>query len=255
MSAMPDGIEMHNVSFSYGSMMVLENINLVVHRGDMLGLIGPNGGGKSTLLKLILGFIKPRTGRISVLGKTPGQIKRRLGYVPQQPGFARDFPINVEQTVLLGRLGMGTGQGWLNSLFYRRYSELDYNETYKALREVGTEHLAGRSMDSLSGGQLQRILIARALVADPEILLLDEPTANIDQESESNIFSLLKKLNRRMTILIVSHDLGFISSYVTRVACVNRTMLEYDTESIDGHVIKDLYGSKVRMISPHATHE
>jgi len=233
-------ISIENVSFSYGGSMALENINLTVNKGEFLGVVGPNGGGKSTLLKLILGLLQPAKGKITVLGKTPEKGRESIGYVPQHARFNRDFPITVEDTVLLGRLGKS------KSLW--GYTKSDKTSCDKALRETEIRDLKQRRLNTLSGGQLQRVLIARALVGDPEILILDEPTANIDLRVEEDIFGLLKQLNQRATIIIVSHDVGFISEYVNRVACLNRTLICHQTSAISGEMIEELYATPVQMI-------
>jgi zinc transport system ATP-binding protein len=237
-------IELRGVSYAYDGPLVLSNVDLQVPEGEFLGIVGPNAGGKSTLLKLILGLIEPSAGSVRVLGRSPVRARRCIGYVPQYPSFARDFPITVEQVVLMGRLG-----GW-----FGRYSANDRVVARRAMAETEIDHLAGRHIQHLSGGQLQRVLVARALAAEPEILLLDEPTANIDQRMESDIFDLLRSLNDRMTILVVSHDVAFISGYVHRVACLNRTLVCHETETIDGHTIQELYGEDVRMVAHHHHH-
>lgn len=234
-------IELQNVSFSYGLVPVLQQINFSVEEGEFLGIVGPNAGGKSTMLKLILGLIKPQTGTVSVLGKKPNQQRTQIGYVPQYPGFARDFPITVEQAVLLGRLGASKQFG--------RYNAADYKAVQNALHELEAQDLAQRPISALSGGQLQRILLARALVSEPKILILDEPTANIDMRIESDIFDHLRELNKRLTILVVSHDIAFISDYVSRVACLNRTLVCHTTDALDGHLIQHLYGEPVRRVA------
>lgn len=235
-------IDIHNLGFSYGETPVLKHIELQIEQGEFLGIVGPNAGGKSTLLKLILGLLEPQSGSIRVLGRPPAESSRCLGYVPQYPSFMRDFPISVEQVVQLGRLGM---QGT------RRSASVDRDAAQQALGEVEADNLAQRQIGSLSGGQLQRVLLARALVSEPQILILDEPTANIDQRLESDIFDLLKRLNERMTILVVSHDIAFISAYVNRVACINGTLVCHHTDAIDGQVIQELYGENVRMVAHH----
>jgi zinc transport system ATP-binding protein len=234
-------IQIAGLSFSFGLAPVLQDINLEVFRGEFMGLVGPNAGGKSTLLKLILGLLRPQSGRIRVLGAAPEEARRRVGYVPQYPSFQRDFPISVEQVVLLGRLGSTPSLGW-----YRR---ADREAALHALAEVEAADLARRRIGTLSGGQLQRVLLARALVGEPQILILDEPTANIDQRAEGDIFDLLAMLNARLTILVVSHDIAFISSYVDRVACLNRTLVCHRTDAIDAELIHQLYGEAVRSVA------
>ena len=242
-------IDLRAVEFSYGSVPTLSAIDLAVAEGEFLGIVGPNAGGKSTLLKLMLGLLEPQSGEIRVLDRQPRSASRMLGYVPQYPSFPRDFPITAGQVVQLGRLGVGGSGGWRGALWPRQVSRTDRQAVRKALAEVEADDLVARQIGSLSGGQLQRVLMARALVGEPRILILDEPTANIDQRLESEIFDLLEALNARMTILVVSHDVAFISGYVSRVACVNRTLVCHRTDAIDGQVIQGLYGEHVRMIA------
>jgi len=234
-------IAVEDLSFSFGGAPVLKGVNLQVSAGEFVGLVGPNAGGKSTLLRLILGLLEPQVGRIRVLGLPPREARRRLGYVPQHPGFPRDFPISVEQVVLMGRLGVGPRVGW--------YRAADRAAARKALGEVEADDLARRRIGTLSGGQLQRVLLARALVGQPEVLILDEPTANIDQRLEGDIFDLLAVLKGRLTILVVSHDIAFISSYVDRVACLNRTLICHRTDAVSGDLIRQLYGEDVRSVA------
>jgi zinc transport system ATP-binding protein len=238
-------ISIQDLSFSYGESPVLDSVNLEILEGEFVGLVGPNAGGKSTLLKLVLGLLEPHTGRIRVLGQPPRQAVRRIGYVPQFPTFPRDFPISVEQVVLTGRLGFGPMLGW--------YRSNDRAAAHRVLAEVDALDLTGRRIGTLSGGQLQRVLLARALVAEPVILILDEPTANIDQRMEGDIFDLLARLNERLTILVVSHDIAFISGYVGRVACLNRTLVCHGTESVDGDLVHRLYGENIRQVAHAGT--
>lgn len=234
-------VSFDDVSFRYTGPMVLQHVHLDITEGEFLGVVGPNAGGKSTLLKLMLGLLKPTEGLVSVLGKTPRRATRSIGYVPQYPAFGRDFPITVEQVVLLGRLGV--------TRWWGGWTAADREAIRGVMESTEITHLAGRQLGTLSGGQLQRVLLARALACEPQLLLLDEPTANIDMRSESDIFDLLRELNRRMTIVVVSHDVGFISRYVTRVACLNGTLICcHPTYELDGQTINQLYGGAVRMV-------
>ena len=233
-------IEYQDVSFSYGQVTVLQDINLTIGAEEFFALIGPNAGGKSTLLKLLLGVYTPDRGRITVFGHPPSAMRTRIGYVPQFPTYRRDFPINVGDVVLMGRLGITSRYG--------AYSRRDRDGAGAALAALELDDIAGKQVATLSGGQIQRMLIARALACEPEILILDEPTANIDIKAEEDIFALLKKYNERMTIIVVSHDIGFISGYVDRVGCLNRTLVCHNTEDISGKTIEELYGGPVKMI-------
>ncbi len=239
-------ITLDHVSFSYEGPPVLEDIDLTVTQGEFLGLVGPNGSGKSTLLKVILGLLAPTSGQIMVMGRRPVDARDLIGYVPQFGTFVPDFPISVEETVLLGRLGKTRVVGG--------YRSEDRTLARQAMSDAGILDLRNRPLGNLSGGQLQRVLIARALVIEPEILLLDEPTSNVDLRAEEDIFELLKRLNEQMTIIVVSHDIGFISQYITHVACLNRTLLCHQTAALTSDVIEQLYGRPVRMIRHESHH-
>lgn len=236
-------IKLEDVSFSYAGPLALEHVDLDIAEREFLGIVGPNGGGKSTLLEIILGELKADAGRVTVLGKAPEESRVEIGYVPQSIEFARDFPISVQDAVLLGRLG--------KTRIFGGYSARDRELAQRAMQEAEVLDLQNRHLNELSGGQLQRVLIARALVCDPKILILDEPTANIDLRAEENIFDLFKQLNSRMTVIVVSHDVGFISEYVNRVACLNRTLICHATAEITGKSIEELYGTPIRMIHHH----
>ncbi len=229
-------VDIQDVSFSYGQSPVLVDISLQIAGGEFFGIIGPNAAGKSTLLKLILGLLRPDQGRIRVMGEAPDKMLSHIGYVPQHPTFRRDFPIKVIDAVRLGQLGS-------------IYKRMQYQAGLKAaLEAVELTGIADRQISTLSGGQLQRVLIARALACEPDILILDEPTANIDLRAEEDIFALLKQYNDRMTIIVVSHDIAFISGYVHRVGCLNRTLVCHRTKDVSGKTIEELYGMPVKMI-------
>ncbi|MDN5849407.1 MAG: ATP-binding cassette domain-containing protein, partial [Nitrococcus sp.] len=187
-----------------------------------------------------LGLLAPIRGQVRVLGADPLRARRRVGYVPQYVEFARDFPISVRGVVLMGRLGQSP------PLFGYRHG--DRAIAMSTLHEVGLAELAERPIGQLSGGQFQRVLIARALATEPEILLLDEPTANLDPRAERDLFELLKDLNRRMTIVVVTHDIAFVSEYVTRVACLSRELVCHTTEPLTAETIERLYGRPIRFI-------
>ena len=232
-------VALENVCFAYNGTPVLENVTLSVPKGKMMSIVGPNGGGKTTLVKLILGLLRPNSGQLHVFGTTPQAVRHRIGYMPQHAQYDPQFPVTVRDVVLMGRLERHWGG---------RYSRADKDAADDALGEVDLSNLGTRPFDALSGGQRQRVLIARALACNPDFLLLDEPTASVDAVIESRFYEILRKLNRRMTILLVSHDLGFVSDLVSHVICVNRQVVIHPTREITGKVIQDIYGADLRLV-------
>ncbi|MBN1552955.1 ABC transporter ATP-binding protein [bacterium] len=234
-----EAILFEDVWFSYGSTPIIEKASFNVHEKEMISIVGPNGGGKTTLLKLMLGLIKPDKGNINVLGQTVENGRKHIGYMPQHLQFDPLFPVTVKDIVLMGRLGKRLGG---------RYTQDDRRIVQSILEELDILEFSHHLFSDLSGGQRQRALIARALTCEPEILLLDEPTANVDVAAEARVFDIIRRLNDRMTILIVSHDLGFVSNLVKRVICVNRTVVVHPTSEISGEIIQEVYGGNLRMI-------
>ncbi len=233
-------VDIHNLTFSYNSSPVLEEVCLTIAQDDFICLVGPNGGGKSTLLKLILGLLHPKKGTIRVFGKSPKSVRKQVGYVPQQFQFDPKFPMQVMDVVLMGRLGHGLPFG----MFKKR----DKEKALMALAEVGLQGFDRRPIAELSGGQRQRVLVARALATEPRMLLLDEPTSNIDIVIQNDLYEMLGRLNSRMAIVLATHDFGVVSSYVKSAVCVNRTVAVHPTEALTGELIRDMYGTDVRMI-------
>ena len=211
-------VELTDVSFDYNGRSILRQVNLVIQQGDFLAMIGPNGGGKTTLIKLMLGLLKPNCGTIRILGRPPEKASHHIGYVPQNTHINPDFPISALDVVLMGQLQPGNRR--------IRHSRQDRVVAHEALDKMGMGAHCHRRIGELSGGQRQRVFIARALVCEPEILLLDEPTAHIDTKGQTDLYHLLETLNRKMTIVVVSHDLLLLSPHVKSVACVN-TRLHY----------------------------
>jgi zinc transport system ATP-binding protein len=241
-------VRFENVTFSYNSAPALENVSFTIQPLDFVSAVGPNGGGKTTLLKLMLGLVRPQKGTVRVFGKSPEAARRRIGYVSQQFEFDAMFPIRVIDVVLMGRL---TG-----SLLGSRYRQADRKAAVKALHEVDLSDLRDRHISELSGGQRQRVLIARALATEPELLLLDEPTAHVDVAAQDELFNFLHQLNQRLTVLIVTHDVAYVSSYVKSVLCVNRNnVVMHPTKEITGELICELYGGDVRHISHQHIHK
>ncbi len=228
-----------DVTFSYGRHAVLSHVDLTITRGEFATVVGPNGGGKTTLIKLMLGLLSPDSGRIEVLGASPSSSRARVGYVPQHAHVDQSFPARVLDIVLMGLLGARAGI---------HYSVEDRDRAAAALASVRLADHAGNRLGELSGGQRQRALIARALVAEPELLLLDEPTAHLDVSMEHGLHDLLGQLRDRVTIVLVSHDMGFVSDYAARVICVKNTVAVHQTCELTSDVVRELYGREVRMV-------
>jgi zinc transport system ATP-binding protein len=240
-------VTMKDVYFSYDGFPVIEETNLRVETHDFLAIVGPNGGGKTTLLKLILGLLHPAKGTVSVFGDTPERARGRIGYVAQNITVDQRFPVNVMDVVLMGRLGRKGSFG--------PYRKADKEAARQALREVEMLELHRRPFSALSGGQRQRVLIARALCSEPELLLLDEPTSNLDVHVERQIYELLGELNGRLTVVLVSHNLQFVSKFVKNVACVKRRVVTHPTCEITDEILKDFFGSDYLMVRHDLVHE
>ena len=245
-------IALRNVHFRRGRVPVLEDIELSIQRGAFLALLGPNGSGKTTLLRVILGLITPQSGTVEVLGGPPSAARGRVGYVPQRAAFDLDFPIAAHEVVCMGRLPR---KRWL-----RRYDASDREAAQRALETMEVAHLADRAIGALSGGELQRVLIARAIAMEPEVLLLDEPTASLDERIGRGVWEILEELSQRMTVVLVSHDIGAISRYVREVACLNRRLHRHPNGELTDEILEATYGCPVdllahghphRVLSPH----
>lgn len=240
-------IEVKDLSVQYESVCALSNINLNVPQKDFMAIIGPNGGGKSTLLRAVLGLVKPSAGTVKVMGKPCRRAAKPIGYVPQFSSFDRRFPISVEDTVLTGRL---PGKVKL----FHRYDPGDRKAASLLMEKLEISNLRDRQIGQLSGGQLQRVLIARAMASDPDILLLDEPTASVDATSKLQIYEILNQLNKDMTIIVVTHDTGVLSSHVKSIACLNRELFYHGGPTLDSSVIRQVYGCTVDLIAHGVPH-
>lgn len=232
-------IELNNVTVKIENQIILSEINLKIQQNEFLGIIGPNGGGKTTLLKTILGLIKPVSGTIKIFDDILSNQKKAIGYVPQYNSFEAGYPITVWDVVKIG------------SIFDKNPKK---EKIEQALLKVDIINLKDKLIGNLSGGQKQRVLIARALVSRPKIILLDEPTASIDSKTGKSIYELLDKLNEDSTIILVSHDIGAVSSYVKKIACLNKTLYYHDDKEITKEILEKTYECPVDLIAHGVPH-
>lgn len=240
-------LELKEISFRYHAAPVLDRVSFDVEAGEYIGIIGPNGGGKTTLIKLVLGLLKPQSGVISVFGKPPEEYRRqgRVGYVPQRVAQQeKGFPTSVEEVVISGR----TARLGLPAVL----KQPDREAIERAMEVAGVSNLRERLIGEISGGERQRVFIARALASEPKILILDEPVVGVDIASQEAFYSFLTKLNREMglTVLFVSHDVGVIANEVTRLVCLNHELVchGHAENFIKEEFLEKLYGRKVSSV-------
>lgn len=244
---MPDPlVEVRDVTFGYGREVVLDHVSLAIEPRDFLAVIGPNGGGKTTLLKAILGLVRPWSGEVVFHLPSGSDPRGRLGYVPQFSTFDRDFPLRISDMVLMGRLGRRS--------VLRPYSREDRAAAARAVERLGLEEVARAHASEVSGGQLQRALIARALVSAPEVLFLDEPTASIDAGSRETLRELLEDLNRTIPIVVVTHDVTSLAPMVKRIACINRKLFYHGGPELTLEVMEEVYGCPVELVTHGVPH-
>jgi zinc transport system ATP-binding protein len=242
-----NALEIRGHSVSYGGVNALQDINLVIKKGDFTAVIGPNGGGKSTLLRASLGLIPIESGEIKLLGKKPADVRSKAGYVPQFSYLDKRFPMTVFETVLTGRLSG-------NFKPFKRYSDQDKDITSDKLIKTGMDKLAERKINELSGGEFQKVLIARALASEPEIMFLDEPTANVDASAREHIYALMGELNKTVTVIMVTHDLFAVSSEVKSIACLNIKLVYHGEPELNENILGGLYGCPVDLIAHGVPH-
>lgn len=242
-------VSLKNVSVQYDETTALEGVSLNIYPDDFLGIIGPNGGGKTTLVKAILGTI-PHSGEISYSPTLSERGHRLIGYLPQQAEFDRSFPISVIEVVMSG---LQAEKGLI-----KRYSTTDRKRAMELLEIAGIESIAERQISEISGGQMQRALLCRAVILEPNLLILDEPTNFVDNQFENELYTLLHRLNERMAIVMVSHDIGTITSVVKSIVCVNRTVHRHDSNIITAEQLEN-YHCPIQIIShghiPHTVLE
>jgi zinc transport system ATP-binding protein len=242
----PAILEIEDLWVKYDGTTVLEAVDLSLCHRDFLGIIGPNGGGKTTLLRAILGLINPSRGKVRVLGRPPSQGREFIGYVPQYSLFDPDFPVSVRAVVLMGRLG--------TKKLFHNYCAADINAVQEALKSVDMLEFQDRQIGKLSGGQQQRVFVARALVGEPKLLLLDEPMASVDTAMQKGFYELLARLKEEMAIIIVSHDISAVSVYVDKIACLNRRLFYHGTKEISAADLEATYQCPIQMIAHGIPH-
>ena len=235
-------IVVHDLCFGYTASEVLHNVSFEIGEGDLVGIVGPNGGGKTTLLYLLLGLIKPKFGTVNIAGRPPREVRDRIGYVPQHLHFDPRFPVTALDVVNMGHLHGGR---------FGRFKRKEKDAARSALNQVGLADRQNQAFADLSGGERQRVMIARALVSQPSILFLDEPTANVDAQAEHALYELFHELNRSMTILLVSHNLTVVTKYVRHVLCVNRTACIHPISDMLSSTIKEAYGGELALLLHH----
>lgn len=245
---MNTALKITDLSVSYGEVDALEHVSLEVKEGEYLAVIGPNGGGKTTLISSILGTVKKKHGDIRIFGEDGAKNRSLLGYVPQNSNVSRSFPITVSETVMTAFLKKGLHP-------FKKFTSDDREKALKYLQMLDLAHLSERNVSELSGGEFQRLLIARALASDPKMLVLDEPVSNVDPKSRETIYSLLGKLNKDgLTILMVTHDLFAVSSFVGSIACLNRTLVYHGEPKITDEISHAMYGCPVDLIAHGVSH-
>jgi len=235
-------VKLENVSYGYNSEKVLDKINFEIRKGDFIGMIGPNGGGKSTLIKLIMGLIEPWSGKI-IYGKNESGEKIKIGYLPQYQEFDHKYPISIREVVMSGLVRKGS--------LVTRFTAKDRQRASEVLEIVGLKDISRRSIGELSGGQMQRAFLGRAMVSDPDLLILDEPVTYVDSRFELELFNLLGELSSKTSILLVSHDVGQIISSVKTIACVNQNLHYHPSNKITNKILAT-YNCPVEIIS-HGT--
>jgi zinc transport system ATP-binding protein len=236
-------VEARGVDFGYDRRLVLESVDLEIRESSFVAVIGPNGGGKSTLLFLLLGLQDPQRGELKIFGRSPAEARNQVGYMPQGLAFDSSFPITVEEVVELGALGQGRSWGPLPAAIRE--------SARAAMDRVGCVQWSRLPFASLSGGQKQLVLIARAMVGRPRLLLLDEPTANLDPTVQDLFFRVLSELRHETTVLLVSHDIGFVSEWCDTVLCVNQSVVTHSATEVDARTLATTFGADTLHVVHH----
>lgn len=249
-------ISTNNLNVKFADTLALKDVELSIPKGDYVAIIGPNGGGKTTLLRTLIGLQKQSSGTVKLFGKQPKKTHSKVGFVPQFANLNRKFPISVFEAVCTGAL-----TGGFHPFF--KYNKDIKENAFVQMQRLGIDHLHQRGIAKLSGGEFQRMLIARALMNNPEMLMLDEPTASVDPASRELIYDLLGEINKTSTIIMVSHDLVAVASNVKSIICLNKTLIYHGEPSLSEETVSKLYGCPIDLIAhgvphrvlPHHTHE
>lgn len=232
-------IEIKNLNVKYGNNIALKDANLTICQSDFIGVIGPNGGGKTTLLKAILGLIEPTSGKI-IFSEELKDKGGDIGYLPQVNKFDQSFPITVEEVILSG---LARRSRWA-----KPYNKKDRDKLNQITDELGIQKLVSKAIGELSGGQMQRVFLGRALISNPKLLILDEPDTYVDNKFEHELYEMLLKLNDRMAIMLISHDVGTITTYVKSIACINTTLHYHPSNIISPEQLKG-YNCPIQIIT------
>lgn len=233
-------IELDNITAAYGNKTVLRNVSLTVSKDDFLGIIGPNGGGKTTLLKVILGLLPPVSGGIRFYRDGNIVSSLKIGYLPQLNNIDKKFPVSVREVIASGLAS--------EKPLFRSFNSDQRKRVDEVIVQMGLEELAGRAIGELSGGQLQRVLLGRSIVSRPQVLILDEPNSYVDKRFESRFYQLLEEINRESAVILVSHDIGTVLSMVKNIACVNETLHYHSGANVSAEWLGEKYACPIELI-------
>lgn len=233
-------VSLESVDAGYGDKTIIKNVNLEIFQNDFLGVIGPNGAGKTTLLKVILGLLHPFKGEVKYYEKSKEVRNITIGYLPQINTIDRKFPISVDEVILSGIMS--------ERLSFFRKGKPEKQKIYEIAEMLGIKHLLNQPVGELSGGQLQRVFLCRAIISSPKVLILDEPSTYVDSKFETELYDILDRLNEKMAIIMVTHDVGTISSYVKTIACVNHTLHYHPGNKISDEILK-MYDCPIDLIT------
>ena len=233
-------INIDNIVAGYDNKIVLHDVSLDIWENDFLGIIGPNGGGKTTLLKIILGLLKPKSGSVRYFDGEKEVSTLKIGYLPQMNKIDKKFPISVREVVLSGLMA--------EKPRFRDFTAEQKQRAEEVIAQMGLQELAKRAIGDLSGGQLQRVLLGRSMVSRPKVLILDEPNSYVDKRFESHFYNLLEEISKESSIILVSHDIGTVLSMVKNIACVNETLHYHSGADISAEWLENKYACPIELV-------